>query len=65
MNKLTHSNSKTKQKPKGESPSQVVSHPSQPSHMSSSSRRFSQREINVVGESNEGRSGGGDGEDPL
>lgn len=52
VNKLKY-NSKTQQRPEGESPSQVLSQPSRPSSPSSSNKRISQRKTNAAGESNE------------
>lgn len=62
--KLKHSKSKTKQSLERESPSHDASQPNRPSCPNSSRKRVSQRKITIVGESNEGCLGGGDGEDP-
>lgn len=51
--------------PKGEYPSQYGSKSNHPVYSSSSNRRTSQRKSTTGGESNEGCSGGDDGEDPL
>ena len=61
---MKHDKSKIKHKPKGASPSKVSTQSNRPSHPSSSSRKMSLRKNIVVGESNEGCLGGGDGEDP-
>ena len=63
--KLKHINWNTQQRTDREFPYQAASYPNRPSHPSSSNRRISQRRTNVAGESNEGCSGGGDGEGIL